>query len=188
MINKNLSFFLIIACFLFSISGCAFGTRRPTLTYSTALPPGSPKGVSIKVMSFEDKRNNKEEIGYIRNLYGMRCAKVISTNDISEWISNALKAELQNVGYSLSDDAQNSVSGEVIEVFCDTSFAYEGKVMVRVILKKEDEVILDKNYSAKEEEMNWAARAATITKVLEKTLQNLIKQVMFDINNKLGED
>lgn len=188
MINKNFSLCLIIVFVLLSISGCAFGTRRPTLTHSTALPPGSPKDIAIKVMSFEDKRPNKEEIGYIRNAYGMRCAKVISTNDVSNWITSALKAELQNAGYSLSDNAQNSVSGDVIEVFCDTSFAYEGKVMVRVILKKANEVILDKNYSAKEEEMNWAARAATISKVLEKTLQNAVKQIMFDIDNKIGED
>lgn len=183
MMNKNSLFYLLLV--LFAISGCAFGTRMPTLTYNTVLPPGSPKNVSIKVVSFEDKRQNKVEIGYIRNAYGMRCAKVISTNGVGEWITNALKAELLNAGYVFSDDSKNLVSGDIIEVFCDTSFAYEGKIMVRVILKKGEEIILDKNYSAKEEEMNWAATAGTITKVLEKTLQNVIKQVVFDINSKI---
>lgn len=185
MINKNNSFCIFIFSILFVISGCAFGTRRPTLTYTPALSVASTKNISIKVMPFEDRRHNKEEIGYVRNTYGMRCAKVISTNDVSEWITAALKAELRNAGYALSDDAQNVVSGDIIEVFCDIFLAYEGKVMVRIILKNGEEVILDKNYSAKEEEMNWAARATTITKVLEKTLQNIMRQVVFDINKKI---
>ena len=124
MTNRKFSFCLIIVFVCVSMSSCAFGTRRPTLTYSPASPAGSPKNVSVKVVTFEDKRTNKEEIGYIRNAYGMRCAKVISTNNVDEWITSALKAELLNTGYSLSDDAQNSVSGDIIEVFCDTSMAY----------------------------------------------------------------
>jgi uncharacterized lipoprotein YajG len=63
---------------------------------------------------------------------------------------------------------------------------YDGKVGLKVILEKDANIVLDKNYAAsKSGGTNWAATEISYATTLEATLQEVIKQVVFDINEKL---
>lgn len=181
---KGKILFLMIALF---ISGCAFGDRRTFLTYAPVLTSQPKNNITLKILPFEDKRTIKDTVGYSRNGYGMRCAKVIPENSVTEWIANALKSELTNAGYSISEEATtNMIEGEVFDVFCDTYMTYDGRINIKVVLKRDGKVAFDRGYSShKSGGVNWAATAKTFAKTLEMNLQETIRQVVFDINKEL---
>lgn len=177
-----------ILMIIFFISGCAWGDRRPFLTYAPILTPQQKNNITLKIVTFSDKRTIKDTIGYSRNAYGMRCAKFIPQNSVTEWVTNALKSELTNAGYSITsqETTPNVIEGEVFDIFCDVSFAYEGSVGIKVVLTQSGKVVLDKQYSSKKNGgVNWAATETTFAKTLEMTLQDTLRQAVFDINKEL---
>lgn len=190
MKNKSLfKLFVVSSIFLF-ISGCAFGNRRPCLTYTPFSSSQPGNNITLRVIPFEDSRQFKDTVGYSRNGFGMPCAKVIPQNSVTEWVTSALKLELTNAGYNTSEqeDVSDVIEGEVLDIFCDTYMSYEGRAMLKVVLKKDGKVILDKNYSAnKTGGINWAATASSFAKTLDETLQDVLRQVVFDINKELLE-
>lgn len=177
---------LFIAASVILVSGCAFGTRRPLLDYQTTTPSKVQNNISISVDPLTDARTwSKEKIGNVRNTYGMRCADVIPQNSVTEWIRNALKDELKNSGYSVVDSgSKNVVSGEVNEVYCNAYWNYGGRVSFHLVVKKEGVSVLDKKYSLERNEGTcWVASAESFATTMKRTLQDVMKQVIDDINS-----
>jgi len=182
MRNMRLHVVFAIALSAAFLSGCAFGTRHPMLAYTAITPVKAPNNISINVVQFNDSRPDKNIIGNVRNGWGMKTADVITDTNIADWITNALKAELKNAGYNVvQENASNSVSGDVLKVYCDTYLNYEGEVMIKIVLKKDNAVILDKTYSGKSTDLCWAATAKSYGIVLERSLQQAMNQVMEDL-------
>jgi len=179
-------FFLVLF-----LSGCAFGTRRPILEYTTILPTAPKNNVAIKVHLFVDERSwSKEKVGDVKNGYGMRCADIIPQNSVTEWVTDALKQELVNAGYNVSDDVSsiNEINGDVLEVYTDAYWNYGGRVKLKIKLLKEQKEVLVKEYSAQKNcGMQWAATAASFGKTLKVTLQDAMKKIIPDINKILLE-
>lgn len=179
--------FLVATVILF-MSGCAWIDRKPLLTYSSFSVPQPQNKIILKVIPFEDKRTIKDTVGYSRNGFGQRCAKVIPQNNVAGWVTNALKLELTNAGYTISEEENtpNKIEGVVIDIFCDTYFTYDGRASLKVSLKKDGKILIDKDYSStKSGGANWAATSESFAKTLDMTLQDVLKQVMFDINKEL---
>jgi uncharacterized lipoprotein YajG len=174
------------------ISGCAFGTRRPMLTYSTILPAASKNNITIKVAPFKDERAwSKEKIGDVRNGYGMRCADIIPQNSEEEWLTEAFKKELENAGYSITDTVKPDVTleGTALDIYVNAYWNYGGRLKLNIILKRSDRVILSKEYSAEKNcGTAWASTAESFGKTLEMTLQDLMKKIIPDINKVLLEN
>lgn len=119
---------------------------------------------------------------------GMRCAKVIPQNGVTEWVTNALKAELTNAGYSISnqENTPNVIGGEVFDVFCDPSLTYDGSIGIKIMLKRNNKLILEKQYAVKKSRCDLFGRIGkAISKTLETTLQDTLKQAVGDINKEL---
>jgi hypothetical protein len=118
----------------------------------------------------------------------MVCAKAVPENDVAEWATESLKTELTNAGYSVVDEdgADNIVDGAVLNAFCDTSFTYNGHVSVKLTLKQEDKVMLDKTYTATSTAgVNWVSSSKAFGKTLKRGLQQVFKEAVGDINSKL---
>ena len=184
--NKEL-IAVVMSCLLtMAISGCAFGTRRPTLDYLAVTPVKQQKNIAIKVVVFKDDRPDKNIVGNVRNGFGLKTADVITETNVSEWVTNALKVELKNDGYTIVDvGAENEISGEVIKVYCDSYMCYEGEVMIKVLLKRASNVLLEKTYSGKASDMNWAATAKSYGTILKQSLQQTMNQVVADVDRAL---
>lgn len=180
---------LLLFALVLCLSGCAFGTRKPMLTYTTTLPAVSKNNIAVKVLPFKDERTwSKDKIGDVKNAYGMRCADIIPQNNVSEWITDALKKELSNAGYSVSDDStvSNTIEGAVLEVYTDAYWNYGGRVRLSIALKRGGKMLFHKQYSAEKNcGMQWAATAASFAKTLELTLQDAMQQIIPDINKSL---
>ncbi len=183
MKSRFLAFIVILL-----MSGCAWVDRKPILTYSSFSTPQPQNKIILKVVPFEDKRTIRNTVGYSRNGFGTRCAKVIPQNNVAEWVTNALKLELTNAGYTLSEEENvpTKIEGVVFDVFCDTYFTYDGRASLKVYLKKDGKVLIDKDYSStKSGGVNWAATSESFAKTLKMTLQDVLKQVVFDISKEL---
>jgi len=186
--NKKLVYLAMIGIFIISSSGCALGTRRPFLTYTPILPAQAKNNITLRVAPFKDERKIKDTVGYARNVYGMRMAKVMPQNDVIEWITDSLKLELKNAGYAISDEknAPNIIEGSVFDILCDACFTYDGRIALKVILKRDQKVALEKDYSIKKGYgASWAGTSKAYGKALEMTLQDAFKQVIVDINKEL---
>lgn len=188
MIKMRVLISAIIACTITAtISGCAFGTRRPTLDYTAVTSAKQQKNIIVKVAVFKDDRPDKNIVGNVRNGLGLKTADVITETSISEWVTNALKAELKNDGYTIVDtSAENEIGGEVIKVYCDSYMCYEGEVMIKVSLKRANAVLLEKTYSGKASDLNWAATAKSYGTILQRSLQQIMIQVVGDVDGALA--
>lgn len=177
---------LVAALVLLNLSGCAFGTRKSTLRYTAVTPVKAPNNIQIKVAAFDDNRPDKNIIGNVRNGLGMKTADVVTDTNISSWTADALKTELKNAGYSIVEgDSQSEISGEVIKVYCDSYLNYEGEVIIKVTLKKDNNVLFTETYSGKASDLNWACTAKSYGVMLERSLQKALNQVVTDVEKSL---
>ena len=180
--------FTILVLITVMASGCAFGTRRPTLEYTSVIPARSSNNITLKVGQFEDNRPDKNIVGNVRNGWGIKTADVITDTNISEWITNALKSELKNAGYTIVDaNVGNELRGEVLKIYCDAFLNYEGEAMIKVVLKKDNNVLLDKVFSGKATDLNWAATAKSYGTILQRSLQQAMIQVVAEVDRVLKQ-
>lgn len=186
----------------FTFVGCAFGTREAMLQYppqseaggiSTAHAATEPelKATEILLVTFNDKRQDNRLVGTVRNGFGMRTADVVAINSVPEWVSEAVKKELNNAGYTVRTKSEGSqspatLSGDIINVFCDAFFTYDGQVSLYVKLNKNDKDILSKLYIGKGSAgINLLATSDSYAQSLALALSDALKQMVSDLNISL---
>lgn len=187
------------------LSGCAFGTRQPTLIYPPAVESGeksvayaavkpSPKSVQIVLKPFADQRSDKKVVGTVRNALGMRTAEVIPTNSVTDWVTQALGTELRNNGYTVLSDlpADTSpgtsavVSGAVLNVFCDMYFSYTGQVSLVAKVNRDGKELLNKHYAGEGSAgLAVAMTAESYAQSLALALSSALKQFVSELDRSL---
>jgi len=198
---------ITIFVFIGLLGGCAFGTRQPTLIYPPAPEPGAtpvanaapksaPRDVQILLNPFVDERSDKKVVGTVRNGFGMRTADVVPTNSVADWVTQALKTELQNEGYTVnvasagdgsSKGANRVVSGEIRKVFCDVFFSYTGEVSLLVKVSRDGKEVLNKSYSGEGSAgTNWGATAESYSQSLALALAAALKPLLADLDKTLS--
>jgi hypothetical protein len=188
------------------LSGCAFGTRQPTLIYppapetteksvaQAAVKP-SPRNVQIVLRPFTDQRSDKKVVGTVRNALGMRTADVIPTNSVTDWVTQALGTELRNSGYTVvseipTDSSQGTnavVSGEILNVFCDMYFSYTGQVSLVAKVNQGGKELLNKHYAGEGSAgVAVAMTAESYAQSLALALSSALKQLVSDLDRSLS--
>lgn len=188
MKEKNIKLVYMVLLSAVFISGCAFGTRRPVLKYTIGTEPQSSKGITVYVSPFVDDWVDKNVIDHVRNGWGLKTAKVVTETNISNWVTDALKSELKNIGYSIANDSTTpiKISGEIVEVYVTSFMLYEGRVVVEVSLLIDNEKIFTEKYSGNDESLNWAATAKSYGITLERSLQTALKRAVYDIDRHIS--
>ncbi len=185
------------------LAGCAFGTRQPTLIYPPASESGNKsvahaaitpiqKNVQIVLKPFVDQRSDKKTVGTVRNALGMRTADVIPTNDVSDWVAQAVATELRNNGYTVinsTGQAGNTgkvVSGDILNVFCDMYFSYTGQVSLVVRVNEDGKELLNKHYAGEGSAgMAVAMTAESYAQSLALALSSALQQFVADLNKNI---
>lgn len=190
---------------LICLAGCAFGTRNATLKYppkaeAASMPAAHattvpvPKNIKIALVDFSDQRKDKKVVGTMRNGLGMRTADVVAMNSVPEWVTQAIKSELESRGYSVvpvaADDnapADNAlVSGEILNVFCDMYFNYAGQVSLLTKVRKGGKDVLTKNYSGEGSAgVAFAGTAESFAQSLSLALAVAVKQFVAELDGTL---
>ena len=188
------------------LAGCVLGDRQPTLHYppkaeadvvpvaQAAVKP-APKSVQIVLRPFVDQRSDKKVVGTTRNAFGMRMADVIPTNSVPDWVTQAIRMELQNSGYVVlpagaGDEAAGRtsavLSGEVLNVFCDMYLSYTGQVSLLTRVSRGGKEVLNRHYAGEGSAgLAWAATEESYAHSLALALASAIRQFLTDLDNNL---
>jgi uncharacterized lipoprotein len=198
---KSIAKITCLSLMLFFFTGCAFGTRRVNLKY----PPNvelkkqgvayadetmKPLEKNIYLVKFKDLRT-RQDVGEMRNGFGMKTARVIAQNDVVQWVNDSLKYELEKTGYAVtvvdgfpSKTDSIGVYGKVLSVYCTGSFTYEGIVSLTAGFYKEGKEIFTAVYNGEESAgINWAGTSESYEETLELALQNVLRRLVQDINS-----
>jgi len=182
------------------LSGCAFGTRTAELSY----PPEENGGGLIQsaqaqgtelhrskivALSVTDERSERNRIGNVRNGFGMDTADVVTKDDIRGWVDDALTKELESAGYEVvrSDEAGASkdvigLQAEILKVYCDVYFTYDGEVALMVTLDSEDSDTVKKQFEGEGGVgLNWAATGDSYAESLALALQDVIAKLLAEV-------
>ena len=141
------------------IAGCSAVDREPTLNYPPATASDAraeaPKNKQIILNPFLDHRGDKTNVGIVHSAFGLHDTAVVPANDVTTWVIEGVKTELQNSGYFVTlgrtakdtlPGASAAVSGVIVDVSCQTG--HSGKVALIGTMRKGDKEVLSKNYSA----------------------------------------
>jgi hypothetical protein len=160
-----------------------------------AIQPG-PKSVRLVLNPFVDQRSDKKVVGTTRNAFGMKMADVIPTNSVPDWVTQAIKAELENNGYVVApatvgqDNTTSSsaiISGEILNVFCDMYFTYAGQVSLLARVSRSGKEVLNKHYTGEGSAgVVWAATEESYAQSLALALASAIKQFISDLDTSLA--
>lgn len=110
---------LILAMFL--LSGCALTVDQIEIPYEgrpnlTVVPDANEVAVSVVG---EDRRTvYKDRVGAKKNGYGMEMASIVATNDISKTFADAVKFELENLGFRIAEGGKR-VKVDLIRFYND---------------------------------------------------------------------
>lgn len=174
------SFLLLV---LFTLTGCS---TKLSLTYEPMSEKREMNNTQVAVNAFEDVRKNVHIVGSKRNIYGMPIVKILTDDNVSEWVTNALKLEMSNAGYSIVEDFSipaYEVKGTLLKAFTSTYFIYHGRMAIKISVKKDSNAVFEKNYIVKESGgVNWLARNKSCAKTLELNLQEICKQFINDFD------
>ncbi len=200
--NGKLIIILLSLVIFGSATGCAFGTREVELLYppqenvtstmvgeANAAPAAVVPGVKVILVPFEDLRANQKKVGQVRNGYGMKTADVNVTNDVSQWLTAALKLELENAGYdvTVSDEADDTVapliSGEILVVFCDSYMTYEGEVSFLVTVTKDGQELMRSNYHGEGQSINIAATSTGFGNAISMAMEEAAHKFVLKLNS-----
>ena len=176
-------------------SGCAFGTRRaalqtpPVASLPASAPVSSASRGKIVLVAFADQRSNKRAIGEVRNGWGMHTADVEPDRDIGQWITQFVKAALEQAGYHVIEGNPSSLPalppvlrGDVLTVYCTALFAYEGEVSFFAHVEKDGRQLLHTRYTGKGSAgFNWAATGSGYAASLESALKESLAPLIADL-------
>ncbi|TAM49973.1 MAG: hypothetical protein EPN57_22930 [Paraburkholderia sp.] len=192
----------------FVLSGCVLGTRNPTLSYPPASDAGRTsvahaaetppsRNVQIVLKPFADERSNTRTVGTTRNAFGMRMADVIPSNSVSDWVTRAVRAELESNGYSVIEGKQGDnvpstsviVSGEILNVFCDMYMSYTGQVSLVIRLNRDGKELLNRHYAGEGSAgLAIAATSESYSRSLALALQSALQKFVSDLNKTLAAE
>lgn len=190
---------LSAACLMVALlAGCAFGVRNATLLYppkgdagavpaAQASPAPAPAKGTIGLVTFVDQRSDKSVVGTMRNGFGMRTADVLANNSVTEWVTQAVKLELEKSGYAVTLGAAPAagtvVSGEVLKVFCDMYMSYTGQVSLRVQLSRDGKDLLTRNYDGEGSAgIAFAGTAESFAESLSRALAAALKPFIAELD------
>jgi hypothetical protein len=162
---------------------------KTSLGYNSVIDKQQENHITLCIPQLEDERSLGQQVGALRNIFGMPIIKIVTEDNIPEWITDALRMELAHAGYTISDiqgEQGYLIEGKILKVFASTYFIYHGRLTTQLSLKKDDQILFQKIYENKESNgMNCIAQASSCAEALKLNLQEMCKQFIADINEEL---
>ena len=175
--------FFVLSC-LVCLTGC---TTKTSLGYTSVIEKQENKNISLKIEEFEDKRPDGQQVGALRNLYGMPIVKIVTDDNIPNWVMNAFKIELTNAGYSIANADSSPdylIEGKIIKAFASTYFIYHGRMTIEISLKRGEDIVFQKVYETKKDGgVNWIGQSSMCAETLKYNLQEICKRFEEDIRS-----
>ena len=178
-----------LVVFGLQMQGCAFGDRNVDLDYSAATSLTSNSSQKVAVMTFEDARSNQETVGELRNNLMIKTANIIATNDVSNWMSEALMAELEQAGVNVqgSNSEMNpnvaiTINGAAQESYIkQRGWLLMTQVRAEVSVTKDGITYSDTEYIGQSTGLLVAPSVGQYRNLLRSALQDMMETVIPDV-------
>jgi uncharacterized lipoprotein YajG len=175
-------------------AACAFGERQAHLGYppepdaalvSSAEAALASRGI-VYIGNFGDVRSSKMIVGHVRNGFGMKTAEVVAQRDVPGWVREALAHELKASGYQVMDGVAPedgaTISGDIIRVYCDAYFTYDGEVTLRMETGRAGQSLVKNVYTGTGSAgLNWGATGDSYSESLSMALQSALRKFIADL-------
>ena len=181
-------FFITILILIFS-SGCALTEDKIDIPYegtaNLAVVAGA-ENISVFV-SHQDKRTvYKDRVGTKKNGYGMEMAKIVPINDVSKTFGDAVKFELENLGFKIGKGGKKVIV-ELIRFYNDFKMGFfagdavaDGLVIVSVRANS-DSLLFSKSYEGGAINPNiQLALGHNAREALMKAMSNIVEKIAYD--------
>jgi len=181
MLNRLFFIFPLIAIFG---AGCAFGTRTAVLDYPGDGPWNAPAGAPLVLINEFDDGRVQTDVGDVRNGYGMRTARVVTTSDVAEWVTEAVATELGAKGFDVETEGGSAdpvlvVTGRVVEAY--TTMKRRLRVFsVDVVVSRDGDVLLEERYSGTPDRPR-GVRGEAYAEALNEVMQILANRIADDV-------
>lgn len=190
----RLALVALFACMLAgaTATGCALGDRTIALRYQAVVEEKLPQDTPVAIVKFQDARKI-EEVGEVRNAYGMKLAKVWAKNqDAGAWVANAIAEELTRAGCQVTKyndaapaDARIAIAGTVLEAYVKMYLTYTGTVKVNVAVTKAGVPVLSKEYTGKGGGLAVLGTSGEYEGVLQSAVQDIMKQLIPELSKAI---
>ncbi len=144
-LTRTLSLLLVVA-----VSGCATASPRleqipmvwrPTDAVTVTPPASGPQRTTIALRPLIDRRPNPASIGENReDADDGKILPVTSRDEIGAWSTDRLMVLMTQAGYTFvdGDQADLTLSGEVLQFFVTETSMYQSNVSLRLTLTQKD--------------------------------------------------
>ena len=190
MMKPALLFALLVPVLL---SGCAFTDAKVKVGYAEAGASRGPLSTvasrRVEVGTFADKRPETDRIGYKRNGFNQKTAKIESQKPVPEIIREALAAELaKNDHRPGASDPELVFSGEIAEFWFDMSvgfatidFVGTTSIALNVRDAKTGTVVLSRTYRGYHKETAMGGLEGTWEHVMNTALAAMMREIGTDM-------
>ena len=197
---KDLSLVLAIAFVFGMTAGCGGGgSKQIKLVYTSEnVGPfsGGKTGQEIIVNKFRDTRSEKH-IAEARTMGGgpFYTVTVEASNDISEWVTNALATELRKAGYNVTRGEGTSNSGKFIingslDLLYSPAPTLQGlnaDIGITIQIVKNHEIILNSPYNGKGKILPMFMVKPNYVELFDRMLQDLMKRMVPQIITAINQ-
>ena len=175
------------------IQGCAFTTARlnvaarPNADYKGPLSQVPPTRFDVQALT--DARSDKARIGWKKNGYGSNTADILSTRPVSDVVTDAIRAGLQQNGHTAAMPGDIIISGSVTRFWFEVkpnffTIEFTGNVEcdLQFVRTGTTQEVYKSRYSGTYTRKTGGGLEATWTEVMDASVEKLVEDIVFDAN------
>ena len=175
------------------IQGCAFTTARlnvaarPNADFKGPLSQVPPTRFDVQALT--DARSDKARIGWKKNGYGSNTADILSTRPVSDVVTDAIRAGLQQNGHTAAMPGDIVISGSVTRFWFEVkpnffTIEFTGNVEcdLQFVRTGTTQEVYKSRYSGTYTRKTGGGLEATWTEVMDASVEKLVEDIVFDAN------
>ena len=175
------------------IQGCAFTTARlnvaarPNADFKGPLSQVPPTKFDVQALT--DARSDKARIGWKKNGYGSNTADILSTRPVSDVVTDAIRAGLQQNGHTAAMPGDIVISGSVTRFWFEVkpnffTIEFTGNVEcdLQFVRTGTTQEVYKSRYSGTYTRKTGGGLEATWTEVMDASVEKLVEDIVFDAN------
>lgn len=172
------------------LGGCVFmqGTLNVGYLEASRGPLASVKSLRVEIGPFEDKRLERDKIGWKKNVYGMKTAYIVSSRPVPEIVRDALAVEFTKNGHIIGGATSDVVlSGEIKTFWFDVQlnfwtvdFMGTVEVALSVADGKNGALLLKRTYQGHYTEKRLGGLEGTWERVMNVALERMVRELSTD--------
>jgi hypothetical protein len=173
------------------VQACAFTDAKLDIAHNEDAEFSGPiQDVGPLIFSLpklNDKRLDQARIGWKKNGYGQNTAEITSLLPVENIVESGISAGLKQNGHSVLNNGKVKISGDVTQFWFDydvnfwtIEFIGDIKASLTFTNNTNGEIIYEGDYSGSYSEKKAGGLEATWTEILNKTVDKLVEDIMFD--------